>query len=218
MFRAEHTPDDVAPMVEGNVIFTTQLLDGMQHAGCRTMINTGTAWQHYQNADYDPVCLYAATKQAAEDIITFYCNAHGFKAITLKLFDTYGPGDTRNKLLNIFKRASESETPIAFSAGEQMIDLVHIDDVVNAYLIAASEALAANAGSHERYGVSSGAPLPLRELAALYESACGKKLNIAWGAREYRAREVMQTPTLPKLPDWEPTINFEIGLDELLAK
>ncbi len=216
MFRAEHSPEDIAPMIEANVTFTTQLLEGMKQTGVKTLINTGTSWQHYHGADYDPVCLYAATKQAAEDIITFYCNAHGLRAITLKLFDTYGPEDTRNKLLNIFKRASESETPIAFSAGEQLIDMVHIDDVVNAYRVAAQQAQQPGNATHVKYGVSSDAPLPLRELARRYESITGKRLNIAWGERPYRAREVMQTPKLPGLPGWAPVITFDAGLAELI--
>ena len=216
MFRAEHTPDDIAPMVEANVTFTTQLLDGMRLAGVKTIINTGTSWQHYggdeHSAPYDPVCLYAATKQAAEDILTFYCNAHGFRAITLKLFDTYGPGDTRNKLLNIFKRASTAETPIAFSPGAQQIDLVHIDDVVRAYLMAADQAQRSSASTHEKYGVSSGTPLPLRKLSALYENTTGTRLNIAWGERPYREREVMQTPSLPLLPGWSAEICLKTSL------
>jgi len=216
MVLAENAPEDIAPMVEANVTFTTQLLEGMKQAGAKVLINTGTSWQHYQDAPYDPVCLYAATKQAAEDIVTFYCNAHGFRAITLKLFDTYGPGDPRNKLLSIFKRASQSETPIAFSAGEQLIDLVHIDDVVNAYLIAAQQARKAATATHEKYGISSGAPLPLRELAQRYEAITGKRLNIAWGARPYRAREVMQTARLPPLPAWAPAISLETGLREFI--
>jgi len=222
MFRVDHAPQDIAPMIDANVTFTTQLLEGMKQAGAKILINTGTAWQHYQedypDAPYDPVCLYAATKQAAEDIVTFYCNAHGFRAITLKLFDTYGPGDTRNKLLNIFKRASESETPIAFSAGEQLIDLVHIDDVVSAYELAATTAMTAKVGKHTRYGVSSGSPLPLRELATRYEVTSGKRLNVAWGERPYRAREVMRTPTLLRLPGWEPAIGFDAGLSALLSQ
>jgi nucleoside-diphosphate-sugar epimerase len=216
MFRAEHQPDEVAPMIAANVTFTTQLLDGMRLAGVKAMVNTGTSWQHYQDAPYDPVCLYAATKQAAEDILTFYCNAFSIKAITLKLFDTYGPGDTRNKLLNVFKRASASSTPIAFSSGEQLIDLVHIDDVVRAYLAAAGEALDDPAGRHQQYGVSSGAPLPLRELAAVYERVSLKTLNIAWGERAYRSREVMQTPHLAVPPHWKPLVHLEQGLANIV--
>ena len=220
MFRAEHAPEDIAPMIEANVTFTTQLLEGMMQTGAKTLINTGTSWQHYpqhyQKASYDPVCLYAATKQAAEDIITFYCNAHGFRAIKLKLFDTYGPGDTRNKLLNIFKRACESETPIAFSAGEQLIDLVHIDDVINAYQVAAQQAWQLGNATHEKYGVNSDDPLLLRDLAERYEAITSKRLNIAWGGRPYRAREVMQTPTLPRPPGWAPVITFDAGLSELI--
>ncbi len=216
MFRAEHTSGDIAPMVDANITFTTQLLEGMRLAGSDTIINTGTSWQHYRDSAYDPVNYYAATKQAAQDIVDFYCNAYGFRAITLKLFDTYGPGDTRNKLLNIFRKATDATVPIAFSKGEQQIDMAHNDDVANAYLIAAHQALQSAASNHEQYGVSSGAPLPLREIANRYEAIAGKRLSIAWGERPYRAREVMQTPTLPRVPGWAAAISLDAGLAELI--
>ena len=48
MFRAEHASEDIAPMIEANITFTTQLLEGMKQSGVKTLINTGTSWQHYR--------------------------------------------------------------------------------------------------------------------------------------------------------------------------
>jgi nucleoside-diphosphate-sugar epimerase len=216
MFRAEHTPEDIAPMVEANVTFTTQLLEGMRLAGVNTIVNTGTSWQHYQDAPYDPVCLYAATKQAAEDIITFYCNAQGFKAITLKLFDTYGSADPRQKLFHLLKNAARTGDPLAMSAGEQLIDLVHVDDVTAAYLIAANRLLTDRVSQHEGYAVSSGRPIPLMKLVQIYAEVTGQCISVTWGARAYREREVM-VPWAQgtAIASWSPKIALIDGLRDI---
>ncbi|QNA99127.1 NAD-dependent epimerase/dehydratase family protein [Massilia sp. Se16.2.3] len=159
-FVAEHVPGDIDRLVHANLLFATQLLEAMRVNGVRLLVNTGTAWQHYGNRDYDPVNLYAATKQAFEAILAYYVNAHGFIAATLALFDTYGPGDERPKLMRALWRAAREGRPLAMSSGRQLLDLVYVDDVVDAYL-AAESALREGGAGHRHYGVSSGAPLPL---------------------------------------------------------
>ena len=87
--------DDIAPLFQSNLIFGTELLEGMRLYGIEHLVNTGTFWQHYQNEGYNPVNLYAATKQAFEDLIAYYVQACEFKVINLHLFDNYGTNDKR---------------------------------------------------------------------------------------------------------------------------
>src|SRR6058998_3208892 len=89
-YRAEHQALDVLPMLQANVVFATQLADAMASCSVKRLVNTATAWQHYDDADYNPVNLYAASKQAFESLIQFYVEAHAFQVITLTLFDIYG--------------------------------------------------------------------------------------------------------------------------------
>lgn len=213
LFVAEHGIHQIVPLVESNVLFGVQLLEGMLHAGVRHLINTGTPWQHYGDASYDPVCLYAATKQAFEDLLAYYVQAHGFKACTLELFDIYGPGDDRPKLFNLLRWLAGNGERLSMSPGEQLIDLVHIDDVVSAYLCAASLVLAENREMHSRYVVSSGQSTLLREVVGAYARIKGVSLAIDWGGRPYRLREMM-TPWSGgrPLPGWAPRITLEEGL------
>jgi nucleoside-diphosphate-sugar epimerase len=211
-FVAEHNPHDVVPLVGANLLFATQLAEAMRVNGVRLLVNTGTAWQHYGNRNYDPVNLYAATKQAFEAILDYYVNAHGFRVATLSLFDTYGPGDTRPKLMNALWRAARSGEALAMSSGEQVLDMVYSDDAAEAYL-AAEGALRASAPAHLRYGVSSGTPLRLKELVAAFEAAAGIRLDVHWGARTDRARDVMQAWTgfMPP-PGWQPRMSLAEGI------
>ncbi len=213
MFLVQHAPKDVEPLIASNVLFASQLLEAMAVNEVNCVINTGTSWQHYNNDDYNPVCLYAATKQALEAILEYYVQARGIKAITLKLFDTYGPNDPRPKLFHLLKKAATSGMALDMSAGAQLIDLVHIDDVVEAYLIAAQRLLEGKVSRHEQYAVSSGQPLPLKELTQVYARVTKQAGPVNWGARAYRFREVMVPWDRGIWIDgWKPRIELEDGL------
>ena len=218
LFLSGHGPKDVAGLIQSNVLFSTQLLEAMSETGVIGLVNTGTSWQHYENRGYSPVNLYAATKQAFEAILQYYIEARSMKAITLKLFDTYGPNDPRPKLLHLLEKVARSNEPLAMSPGEQLIDLVHVDDVISAYLIAAQRLLSSQVNKYESYAVSSGRPLPLKDLVGIYEEMVGSTLPIRWGERPYRKREVMETWNRGNLmPGWQPAVSLKDGLSQLMG-
>lgn len=192
-FVAEHQEKDLGPLVLSNVLFGTEVLDASVKASVKWFLNTGTFWQHYNGSAYDPVNLYAATKQALEDIGRYYANTHGLRFCTLKLCDTYGPNDTRNKIFNLWETIAKSGETLDMSPGDQLIDIVHVDWVVEAYmrLISALNVGSINSENCESYYVSSNQRISLKDLAREYERTNGVKLNINWGGRSYRKREVM---------------------------
>ncbi|MGJ9417707.1 NAD-dependent epimerase/dehydratase family protein [Massilia sp. CMS3.1] len=212
LFLAQHRPEEVAGLVQANILFSTQLAEAMAANGVRILVNTGTAWQHFEGRDYDPVNLYAATKQAFEAILAYYVNAAGMSVATLALFDTYGPHDPRPKLMSALWKAAASGGALSMSAGDQLLDMVYIDDVVEAYL-ATERALRAAGPVQLRYGVSSGAPLRLKDLVAAFEAALGVRVNVGWGERPCRPRETMLPWTrFEAPPGWQPRMPFEEGM------
>jgi len=216
LFLSEHQPEQIDALIESNILFGNHLLEAMVVSNVKYFINTSTSWEHYENKDYSPVNLYAATKRAFQDIMQFYIEAKGVQAITLKLFDTYGIDDPRPKLMNLLKRIAETGEILSMSPGEQQIDLVHIDDVVQAYLIAAQRLLEGKVQGHELYGVGSGNPMTLRELVSIIEKETGRKMNIEWGGGAYREREVfVPWNEFEMLLGWEPCIQLEEGLERM---
>lgn len=216
LFLSQHATKDIESLIQSNVLFGNQLLEAMKVNGVSQIVNTGTSWQHYNNEDYNPVCLYAATKQAFEAILEYYVQAEGFKAITLKLFDTYGPSDPRPKLFYLLNKAATSGVPLDMSAGEQLIDLVHIDDVIEAYVIAAKRLLEGKVLYHKYYAVSSGQSLPLRKLVDLYAQVTEQSVPVNWGVRPYRPREVMRPWNEGcAIEGWHPRVALEDGLKQL---
>ncbi len=216
LFLAQHQPTDIEQLVLSNVLLGTQLLEAMIVNNAYSLVNTGTSWQHYENKPYSPVNLYAATKQAFVDILQFYVEATSLRALTLKLFDTYGPADPRPKLFTLLRKTAAEQQVLAMSPGEQLIDLVYIDDVVEAFVQAARLLMENQVVRHEEYAVSSRAVMPLRQLAELYGRVINKKLPIEWGSRAYRPREVMMPWSMGKtLPGWRPKIGLEEGIKRM---
>jgi nucleoside-diphosphate-sugar epimerase len=216
LFLARHQTQDVSVLLRSNVEFGAQVAEAAAVNKVRGFVNTGTSWQHYKSDVFLPVNLYAATKQAFEDVLQYYVDATPMRAITLKLGDTYGPNDPRPKLLNLLKQATETGEFLDLSPGEQRLDLVHVDDVVAAYTIAAARLLAGKVVAHETYAVTSRRPMPLKSIVELAQQIWKKPVRIKWGGRPYRPREVM-TPWTggDLLPGWKPQIDLETGLRQL---
>lgn len=213
-FVADHKWQQVEILLDSNIRLGTMLLEAMKEINCRHLINTATAWQHYQDQDYNPVCLYAAMKEAFEKIITYYVQVHNFQAITLELLDTYGPQDPRSKVLNLLYKSWKTGTKLEMSGGEQELDLVYIDDVISAYLIAAD--YCHQTKGQKKFSVASQKPHTLREITAIIEQITEDKLPIVFGQRPYRQREVMTSWKQGEiLPGWQPTITLAKGLRKM---
>jgi nucleoside-diphosphate-sugar epimerase len=214
----DYVAADVEPLIRSNILFGTQLLEAMAVAGVSVIVNTGTISQHYEGREYSPVYLYSATKQAFQDVLQFYCEARGLRAVTLELPDTYGPGDRRPKLLTLLAGATRTGETLALTPGEQFLDLLHVDDVVHGYEVAADGLLTGKLPSPSRYRLSSGSLVRLKDVVELYRQATGSAVSIVWGGRPYRAREVMEPRSpVPVLPGWIPSKSLATWLAESAA-
>jgi nucleoside-diphosphate-sugar epimerase len=217
LFIAPHQCGDVLPLLESNIVFGTQVLEALRAAGARGLVNVGTWWQHYNDEPYRPVALYAATRQAFQDVIDYYTDATPMRAITLKLFETYGEDDPRPKLLATLARAAVEGTALEMSPGDQPVDYVHIDDALDAFSLAGRRLLSGDVKGHEKYALATRRPVTIRELVALFESETGRRLSINWGARPHRPREMMRTCRAGDwLPGWQPRVDLADGIRRFL--
>ena len=209
-FRGVHQPNDIAPMIEANLGFGTALAEAVSRVPDARFVNTGTVWQHYDAAPYSPVSLYAATKQAFSDLLVFYAEVEGLAVHTLELMDTYGPGDPRAKLIPFLLRAARDGTTVPMTDGSQLIDLVHVDDAVGALLATA------DAPAGRTYGARGDGAITLRELIDRFQHATGLALDVEWGARPSRPREMLRPwMTADPPPNWEPRTRLDDGLRAL---
>lgn len=206
-----HRPEDVDRMLESNVRFGARLLEAMRIAGVNRIIYARTSWQHYQNEGFNPVNLYAATKQAFEDIMKYYTQAEGFCSMILEIYDTYGENDPRSKILNLMKRRCLDGEPIALSPGEQKLDFLYIEDAVEGFLTAI-ERMRQPPSREMEYALSSNEVHTLKDVVRIFERAYGAVLNIEWGKYQYRQREIF-TPYrgLARLEGWQAKYSLYEG-------
>lgn len=217
LFLAQHTSHDIIPLIQSNIILGTQLLEVGSKSNVKYFINVGTSWQNYLGQDYNPVNLYSATKEAFEDIAKYYVESTSFRMITLKLIDTYGPFDPRGKVVNLFKKIAESQEVLEMSEGEQQLGLVYIDDVIKSFMLAIQEI--ENMKKHERrtYVVAPNNFCSLKKVAEIFEETSKKKLNIVWGKRPYRKREMMKIELVhANILEQQQTISLEEGIRKML--
>lgn len=212
-FVAQHTVEDVDQLIESNIALGLRVADALSgRTPPVVFVNVGTAWQHAGSAAYSPTSLYAATKQALQDLLQYYDDQQSLRVVNVKLFDTYGEHDTRRKLVSVLLDAARTGAQLQMSPGEQLVDLLHVDDVIGGLKAAA----AAPPGSGQRFALQSGLPTTVRGLAHLVEQISGRPLNIDFGARPYRPLEMFERwDAGPRPPGWKPMISIEEGLRRL---
>jgi nucleoside-diphosphate-sugar epimerase len=215
LFIAEHKPTDIGNLIQSNIKFGTEVVDAMIRNNIANLINTGTLWQYYEGDRLSPSSLYSATKSAFESILRFYVSANSLRVINLMLSDTYGPKDPRGKLLSKLISMAGTAESLQLSPGEQKIEWTYIDDIVAGFEVAAQR-LIANKESQKfvHYTVTSGELVSLKDTVKICESVLGKKINVDFGAKPYRKREIMSPSKLdPVLPGWTAKVSLKQGIE-----
>lgn len=205
-------------MINSNISFGTHLLEAMVATGVQNIINIGTSFEHYNNEDYNPVNLYAAFKHSFQNILTYYVKSNQLNAITIKLFDSYGEGDSRNKIISLIRDSLNNGRLLKLSPGLQILDLLHVNDICSAIGIASKQLLQGNIGLNKSYALS-GERISLKDLVELMEQLAGRMANIQWAVYPYREREVMMPwSNFMKLPGWQHQIKLEEGIRAYLSE
>lgn len=213
--RRGETPLDV---LDANLRFGTALLQGALSAnqsGSRptTFLNTGTVLA-------PDVSLYALSKtqfsawgaslaSQAPNLLRF---------IDIRLQQMYGPGDDRSKFTTHVIEACRSNEPrLALTPGEQRRDLIHIDDVVQAYdtILQKHESFA----SSDSIEVGSGTAWRMRDFVEMAKRIANASTELDFGAVPYRENEAMHsvadTTRLSGL-GWRPAFDLEAGIRQTL--
>lgn len=215
-FVARHSsPADLVAMMRANIELGALVAEAAAQRHI-PLVSASSIWQHFESQAYFPVSLYAATKQAQDDILTYYGRVEGLPWTRVILGDTYGPGDDRGKLLTQILEAAYGHVPMLASSGRQLWDPVHADDVASALELCLDELQ--HDPDQRQYQVRSVAPRSIRETVALIEEVTGRAVPIEWNARPDRGREMLEPWIVAALPPgWRPTVDLRDGLAEAWA-
>lgn len=204
-----HTPQ----LVQSNITLGVYLLEALSAYGKVPLVCASSVMGHYHGKEYCPLNLYAATKKAFADLLAYYTDAGLLRAITLVLSDTYGPNDSRSKVLNLIQSAIRSGEYLALTSGEQDYDAVYIDDVVRAFRLAGKRLAAQDGQENEIFQISSLHPLSLRETVEIMLKTNHLDFQAGWGERAYAEREIFKAIRVyQSLPGWQPEVPLEKGL------
>jgi len=165
----------------------------------------------------DPVNAYAAAKAAATLLCGPLARDMGLQCFILRPFHIYGPGEMPTRLIPSVIRAALSGNQIRTTDGLQIRDLVHVDDVAEAFLRSTTVGWAQPELGTCILNLSSGRPTPLRSVIELLVRTCGRDpALIEFGAVDHRPHEMWRlvgdASAAASVLGWRSTINLEVGL------
>ena len=216
-YLRDHRSSDLEPLVNDNLLLGVQLLEAMKAAGASAMVTAGSYFQYAGGPEYAPVNLYAALKQAFGYILKYYIDADDFRAISLIIFDTYGPRDWRPRLMAAIRHAQLSGEALALPADNLPIDMLYIDDLCAAFAVAAKRVSAEDfTPARLEYSLASGEDVKLDELVEIFAEVGGRPISVQAGAYPAQARNVSKLWQGPALPGWRAQVSLRDGIRKFI--
>jgi CDP-paratose synthetase len=203
---AAYDNDNVTDIIECNVELPVRILKtlaGLKREN-RCFLYAGSYWQNGDNSKPDiPIDIYSSSKKSLHSFIDFFAEYELISCIELIFHGSYGGDDRREKLLDKLLESARSGGEIKLSKGQQVINLVHIDDICSA-IIRAVDLFSKADELNDHYTIASSKSYSIRELVSIINTISGMKVHAKWGALSYRKVEVFN-PVIdrPLLPGWQ---------------
>ncbi|HEX2064136.1 MAG TPA: GDP-mannose 4,6-dehydratase, partial [Acidimicrobiales bacterium] len=205
-----------------NTMGCLNLCEGQRHGLLGRMVHFssseayGTCVQAPMAEDHplNATTPYAASKAAADLLVSSYGETFGTPWITVRPFNNYGPRQNTREYAGIVPtailRALRGEPIVVFGDGLQSRDYLYVEDTVAATI--------ALVGEEESWGhavnVASEREITILDLVDAIGSALGRELELDF--RPPRAADVQRhvgdTTLLSKLTGYRPTVGLEEGM------
>ena len=211
-FKSE---DDVERIVDANLKLPIYLAQALSSSSA-VFVAVGSFWQFgCDKASAIPLDSYSASKAALETMLEYFAHKECLKVRIAYLYGTYGDGDGRGKFLDSLISSIKKGVPLDVSPGFQVLNLLHVDDVVRALFLASENALQKKSIAIERYCINDSEEFTLRDVVGLCATISHKHVKVTFGAVPYRDKEIMQPRyPFPSVPGWSK----EIMLSEYISK
>lgn len=155
----------------------------------------------------NPPSIYAAQKLYSENLIHFYCQDRKLNSTCLRLFNTYGPGQSQlgsypNVIASLVKKLKEKGYVEITGDGYQTRDFVYVDDVVKALILSMKK------DGNNIYNVCSGEEISINKVASMLTT------NVKYiPQRPFDIhRQVGSNTKIKSEMGWEPEYSFEDGM------
>jgi nucleoside-diphosphate-sugar epimerase len=195
------------------------LVRALAAAGCERFVGIGTCFEYDTRYGYlqegltplAPLNLYAASKA------TFHQYAQQFpqmRPLWLRLFYQYGPYESAQRLVPAVITRLLRDERVETTAGEQVRDYLHVEDVASAVCAAMDSDLTG------AVNIGSGVPCRVTDLIAAIEALLGKTHLVARGALHYNPADPMficaSNQRLRQATSWQPRYTLQSGLQHVI--
>ena len=96
--NSSNTESKIIHMINSNIVFGILVFMAVQNT-IKTFINFGSMMEYDKYNIKKPLNFYGLTKKIYEEILDYSINKNKIKYYNIKLYDTYGPNDKRNKII-----------------------------------------------------------------------------------------------------------------------
>lgn len=135
---------DGQTLLDKNVNTTQAVLEQCQLNGVSRVVFTSTGAVYgdpkeptsQEDSPLHPNTLYGLAKQLAEETVLYYHRNHGIQYAILRYPNVYGPGNRKGVLYAMISRAFQEKSVTLNGDGMQSRHFLHIDDAVEAILLA----------------------------------------------------------------------------------
>ena len=199
-YSFDHQTVGVNELLSSNVVLPIRVAAAVSRSGTRVhWVQASTFMQHFNGLDRKPSCFYASTKQTIEDLLGYFEN-DSFQVTSLVFPHIFGEEDKREKLINLFLRSAKTGNMIQLSSGSQAMDLVHIEDIVNAL-----EMVIKTDGLAGRWQISSGKLIRVAEIAEFVNLNSQNGIRFQFDPTRDRPFDCYELwINAPALPNWRP--------------
>jgi len=225
------SPEDRHPqaLLAGNLDIIAGLISATASWRLKRFIHIGSCSEYggtaqgHKLTEEDPLrpcSLYGAAKACSHIYGTAFAMSRNMPFLTLRLFGVFGTGEAPHRLVPHIISHLLRDLPVDLTAGEQVRDLLYVDDAVEALIQSAeNDKLLAKAC----YNVCSGRGIRIRELAEEVVSVMKKPKNLLrFGARPYRADEAMwvvgDNAQFVGHSSWAPKISIQEGVRRMVVE
>lgn len=189
-----------------NILFMNQAIKNNNFKG---YITFGTKWEFNEYGKFNPLNFYAVSKHANDIFLQYYSLKNDIATISLKIFETYGKFDKRNRILNLLLKNYKQQKILNISPGNQFLDYVHILEICDLIELICDDILKNKLKGFNVYSVSSKKPIKLKSLVAKLNKNLIKKIKVKIGAKKYRKNESMKPIRgIDNYPGWKPKLNL----------
>lgn len=219
-FISNHNENQISELISSNILFGNQILEAMSQSNCKNIINFGTYFQKYKTYTYNPVNLYAATKEAFEKILKYYYEIHKISNITLIIFDTYGIKDKRKKLIDTLIVKSLTGKSINLTDGKQILDLTYIDNIILNIEFSLKYLFLSKKNISKNFYIT-GHRYSIRKIVSLISNVSKKKIKANFGIIKNSNRNLKFPIVVKKnmTPPWDneiKKISFENNIKKII--